>query len=395
MLSRSKKYGRMLKNKFVNFGARSKRIKETFILLTLGVLCVCIAPFANAESRIKDLVSIEGVRENQLVGYGLVVGLNGTGDTLRNAPFTQQSMIAMLERLGVNTRGTVMKPVNTAAVMVTANLSAFSRVGSRLDVSISSIGDAQNLRGGTLIVTPLLGADGEVYAVAQGSLQISGFTAGGDAESITQGVPTAGRIPNGAVIEKELNYALNDNESLNLSLRSPDFTTARRITAAINQSMGGAAATPLDPATIEVSVPDAYAGNMFSFLTDIEQLLVDPDQRAKVVVDERSGIIVIGKEVKVSEVAIAQGNLTIRVTETPQVSQPEPFSQGGQTEIVPRTEVTIEDEAGKKFAILESGVNLQDLVDGLNALGINPRDMIAILQALKVSGALHADIEVM
>ena len=280
-------------------------------------------------------------------------------------------------------------------VMVTANLNAFSRVGSRLDVSISSIGDAQDLRGGTLIVTPLLGADGDVYAVAQGSLQISGFTAGGAAESITQGVPTAGRIPNGAVIEKEVNYALNNNSNLNLSLRSPDFTTARRITSAINDYIGEAVAMPLDPATIELSIPDRYAGSMFSFLTDIEQLNVTPDQRAKVVVDERSGIIVIGKEVKVSEVAIAQGNLTIRVTETPQVSQPEPFAQGGQTEIVPRTEVEIEDEAGKKFAILNSGVNLQDLVDGLNALGINPRDMIAILQALKVSGALHADIEVM
>ena len=396
MLSRSEKYGRMLKNNVVSFEAISNPMKDLFILLTLSIVYLFAIPVANASSRIKDLVSIEGVRENQLVGYGLVVGLNGTGDTLRNAPFTQQSMIAMLERLGVNTRGTEMKPVNTAAVMVTANLGAFSRIGSRLDVSISSIGDAQDLRGGTLIVTPLLGADGEVYAVAQGSLQISGFTAGGDAESITQGVPTAGRIPNGAVIEKELNYALNNNKTLNLSLRSPDFTTARRVSTVINQLIGSTAATPLDPATVEVSVPDSYAGNIFSFITDIEQLFVDPDQRAKVVVDERSGIIVIGKEVKVSEVAIAQGNLTIRVTETPQISQPEPFAQGGETAVVPRTEVTVEeDEAGKKFAILQSGVNLQDLVDGLNALGINPRDMIAILQALKVSGALHADIEVM
>ncbi|HRW30464.1 MAG TPA: flagellar basal body P-ring protein FlgI, partial [Emcibacteraceae bacterium] len=309
-----------------------------------------------------------------------------------------QSLIAMLERMGVNTRDAVMKSVNTAAVMVTANLNAFSRVGSRVDISVSSIGDAQDLRGGTLIATPLLGADGEVYAVAQGSIQISGYTAGGNAETITQGVPTAGRIPNGALIEKELNYALNNNDSLNLSLRSPDFTTARRITTAINNFMGQNVALPLDPATIEVSIPQGYAGSMFSFLTDIEQLNVTPDQLAKVVVDERSGIIVIGKEVKVSEVAIAQGNLTIRVTETPQVSQPAPFTQapGAQTQVVPRTEVTVEeDEAGKKFAILEEGVNLQDLVDGLNALGINPRDMIAILQALKVSGALHAEIEVM
>ncbi len=374
-----------------------KSVGYQFVMAVLVFLSlVLITTQALAQSRIKDLISVEGVRENQLIGYGLVVGLNGTGDTLRNAPFTQQSMIAMLERMGVNTRGTVMKSVNTAAVMVTANLGGFSRVGSRIDVSISSIGDAQDLRGGTLVVTPLLGADGEVYAVAQGSVQISGFTAGGGAETITQGVPTAGRIPNGAVIERELNYSLNDNSSLNLSLRSPDFTTARRISATINEFIGETVSQPMDPATISVNIPGRYAGNMFSFITDIEQLSVDPDNRAKVVVDERSGIIVIGKEVKVSEVAIAQGNLTIRVTETPQVSQPEPFGQGDTT-VVPRTEVAvdIEDDVGKKFAILESGVNLQDLVDGLNALGINPRDMIAILQALKVSGALHADIEVM
>lgn len=392
MLSPANKTSRMLSK----INLKNSKIQPLFMLLILVVLNSAFAEFASAQSRIKDLVSFEGVRENQLVGYGLVVGLNGTGDTLRNSPFTQQSIIAMLERMGVNTRGAEMKSVNTAAVMVTASLSAFSRVGSRVDVSISSIGDAQDLRGGTLIVTPLLGADAEVYAVAQGSIQISGFTAGGAAESITQGVPTAGRIPNGALIEREVLYALNDNSSLNLSLRSPDFTTARRITSAINGLMGNNVALPLDPGTVEVNIPQGYRGNMFSFLTDIEQLNVSPDQRAKVVVDERSGIIVIGSDVKVSEVAIAQGNLTIRVTETPQVSQPEAFGQG-DTVIVPRTEVevNVEEDAGKKFAILESGVNLQDLVDGLNALGINPRDMIAILQALKVSGALHADIEVM
>ncbi|MCB2091444.1 MAG: flagellar basal body P-ring protein FlgI [Alphaproteobacteria bacterium] len=388
----------MLKKNYFYSNTNTFNFKKLVLFIIAPVFYLGMIHFAQAESRIKDLVSVEGVRDNQLVGYGLVVGLNGTGDTLRNSPFTQQSLIAMLERMGVNTRDAVMKSVNTAAVMVTANLNAFSRVGSRVDISVSSIGDAQDLRGGTLIATPLLGADGEVYAVAQGSIQISGYTAGGNAETITQGVPTAGRIPNGALIEKELNYALNNNDSLNLSLRSPDFTTARRITTAINNFMGQNVALPLDPATIEVSIPQGYAGSMFSFLTDIEQLNVTPDQLAKVVVDERSGIIVIGKEVKVSEVAIAQGNLTIRVTETPQVSQPAPFTQapGAQTQVVPRTEVTVEeDEAGKKFAILEEGVNLQDLVDGLNALGINPRDMIAILQALKVSGALHAEIEVM
>lgn len=390
MLSRVKKYGRMLSQNPITY-----HMRKTSLFMCMIILSTMPTSPSFADSRIKDLVSFEGVRQNQLVGYGLVVGLNGTGDVLRNAPFTEQSLIAMLERMGVNTRGREMRALNTAAVMVTANLNGFSRTGSRVDVSISSIGDAQDLRGGTLIVTPLFGADGEVYAVAQGSVQISGFTAGGAAQTVTQGVPTAGRIPNGAVIERELNYSLNDNTSLNISLRSPDFTTARRISYAINQHYGETVSSPLDPATIELNMPDTYPGNMFSFITDIEQLNVAPDQRAKVVVDERSGIIVIGSEVKVSEVAIAQGNLTIRVTETPQVSQPGPFAEGAETEIVPRTEVEIEDEAGRKFAILESGVNLQDLVDGLNALGINPRDMIAILQALKVSGALHADIEVM
>lgn len=392
MLSLLKIIGRMLKCKNIRLTAK---LKKSFVFLCFLIVSLSSLQFASAESRIKDLVSFEGVRENQLVGYGLIVGLNGTGDTLRNSPFTQQSIISMLERLGVNSRGTVMKSVNTAAVMVTANLSAFSRRGMRIDVSISSIGDAQDLRGGTLVATPLLGADGKVYAIAQGSVQISGFTAGGGAETITQGVPTSGRIPNGAIIEEELDYALNNNTSLRLSLRSPDFTTARRITTAINQNMGSAVANPLDPATVEITLPDGYQGNMFSFITDIELLNISPDQRAKVVIDERSGIIVIGKEVKVSEVAIAQGSLTIRVTETPQVSQPQAFAQGGQTEVVDRTEIDVDDDAGKKFAILNGGVNLQDLVDGLNALGIGPRDMIAILQALKVSGALHADIEVM
>ena len=234
----------MLKNNFIDSSIATGVLKGKFIFFLMAVFYIFSVPFAQANSRIKDLVSFEGVRENQLVGYGLVVGLNGTGDTLRNSPFTQQSIISMLERMGVNTRGATMKSVNTAAVMVTANLNAFSRVGSRMDISISSLGDAQDLRGGILIVTPLLGADGEVYAVAQGSVQVSGFTAGGAAESITQGVPTSGRIPNGALIERELDYSLNSNKSLNLSLRSPDFTTARRITTVINQLMGETAATP-------------------------------------------------------------------------------------------------------------------------------------------------------
>ncbi|MBL4803061.1 MAG: flagellar basal body P-ring protein FlgI [Emcibacter sp.] len=374
---------------------RRKSFVQKFIALMLsGLISIANILPAQAASRIKDLVSIEGVRENQLIGYGLVVGLDGTGDSLRNAPYTKQSITAMLERLGVNTRGADMKGQNVAAVMVTASLTPFARPGNRIDINVSSIGDADNLRGGTLIVTPLKGADGEIYAIAQGSIQVSGFSAGGDASSITQGVPTAGRIPNGGIIEKKVNYSMITKKEIHLSLSSPDFTTSRRIARAINDKMGVQTAMSLDPSTILIIKPESYASNMVDLITDIEQIYVQPDQKAIVVVDERSGIIVIGNEVRVSEVAIAQGNLTIRVSETPQVSQPNPLG-GGETAIVPRTELNIEDGDGKKFALLKPGVNLQELVDGLNALGIGPRDMIAILQALKVSGALHAEIEVM
>ncbi len=347
-----------------------------------------------AKSRIKDIVSFEGVRDNVLVGYGLVVGLDGTGDTIRNSPFTRQSLEAMLERLGVNTRNTDMKTQNVAAVMVTANLPGFSRHGSRVDITVSSLGDAKNLKGGTLLVTPLMGADGEVYAIGQGPVQIAGFAAKGDAASITQGVPTSGRIPNGAIIEREIGFNMNALSSVRLQLKSPDFTTAGRIATVINNHLGTAAAAPLDPGTVELQRPSNYAYDMVSLLTQIEQLTVQPDQRARIVIDDRSGVIVIGSDVRVSEVAISQGNLTISVTETPQVSQPNAFSEGGETVVVPRTQLEVDDGSDKKLMIMRSGVNLQQLVDGLNALGVGPRDMISILQALKAAGALQADIEV-
>ena len=350
---------------------------------------------AEAASRIKDIVAVEGVRENQLVGYGLVVGLNGTGDSLRNSPFTRQSLEAMLERLGLNTRGTNMQTDNVAAVMVTGHLPAFARQGSRVDVLVSAMGDAQDLRGGTLLVTPLMGADGEVYAVAQGSVAVAGFSAGGDAESITQGVPTSGRIANGAIVERELAFEFARMQRIHLSLYNPDFTTAKRIAQAINNHLGASLAVPLDPATVRLSRPVNTPVAMFDLLSSIEQLEVTPDQPARVVIDERSGIIVMGSEVKINTVAIAQGNLTIRVTETPQVSQPTPFSEGGQTEVVPRTEVAIDTADNERLAIVSSGVSLQDLVDGLNALGVGPRDMITILQAIKAAGAMQAEIEAM
>ena len=348
---------------------------------------------AGATSRIKDLANIEGVRQNQLVGYGLVVGLNGTGDTLNNIPFTKQSLQAMLERLGVNVRGQTLRTGNVAAVMVTANLPAFGTQGTRIDVTVSALGDSKSLQGGTLLVTPLLGADGNVYAVGQGSVAIGGFQAEGEAAKIVRGVPTVGRIANGAIIEREIDFNLNRQSQLRLALRNPDFTTAKRIAAAINDYIGVPTAEPLDPGTIGLTVPALYKGNVVKLLTEIEQLQVEPDEAAKIVIDERSGIIVMGRDVRVSQVAVAQGNLTVTISETPQVSQPAPFSRG-QTRTVPRTRIGVQED-GKKLAVVNEGVSLQQLVDGLNALGIGPRDLIAILQAIKAAGAIQADIEVM
>lgn len=367
--------------------------RTTSIIAAFGLMALA-APAVHAYSRIKDITDIEGVRENMLVGYGLVVGLNGTGDSLRNAPGTQQSLQAMLERLGVNTRGANISSGNVAAVIVTASLPPFAAQGSHIDVTVSALGDAKNLQGGTLLVTPLLAADGNVYAVSQGQIAINGFSAQGAASSVTKGVPTSGRISSGAIVEREIPFNLASLNSLRLSLRNPDFTTARRVSNAINAFMGSAVATADDPATVRVTVPANNRGNMVGLLTDIEQLRVEPDLPAKVVIDEASGIIVMGSDVRISSVAIAQGNLTIRVTETPDVSQPAPFSQG-ETTTIPHTDIQIEEPTDRKLAVMRPGVSLQQLVNGLNALGVSPRDMIAILQAIKAAGALQAEIEVM
>jgi flagellar P-ring protein precursor FlgI len=365
-----------------------------FIALTLVVASVATTP-ASANSRIKDIADFEGVRDNLLVGYGLVVGLNGTGDTLTNSPFTQQSLIGMLERLGINVRNSTMKTANVAAVMVTATLAPFARAGTRIDVSVSALGDAKSLQGGTLLVTPLIGADGEVYAVSQGTISVSGFVAQGQAATITKNIPTTARIANGAIVERQIDFQLASLQSVHISLRNPDFTTANRVAQAVNSFLGTGAALTLDPSTIAITVPAKYHDNVPALLTDIEQLRVVPDQTARVVIDEQSGVIVMGENVRISTVAIAQGNLTIRITETPQVSQPTPFSTGGTTQTVARTNVQIDSSDDKKLAVLSSGVTLQELVNGLNAMGIGPRDMISILQAVKASGALQAEIEVM
>jgi flagellar P-ring protein precursor FlgI len=277
--------------------------------------------------------------------------------------------------------------------MVTANLPAFGTQGTRIDVTVSALGDSKSLQGGTLLVTPLLGADGNVYAVGQGSVAIGGFQAEGESAKITRGVPTVGRISNGAIIEREIEFVLNRLGRLRLALRNPDFTTAKRIAAAINDFIGAPTAEPLDPSTVQIGIPQRFQGNVIALLTEIEQLQIEPDLPARIVIDERSGIIVMGRDVRVSTVAVAQGNLTVTISEAPQVSQPNPLARG-QTTVVQRTNIGVKED-GKKLALVRDGVSLQQVVDGLNALGIGPRDLIAILQAIKAAGAIQADIEVM
>lgn len=365
-------------------------------LFTLSVFLVC--PLHALEIRLKDVVSIEGIRENQLIGYGLVVGLNGTGDTLKDAPFALETMVSMLDRLGVNVRDKIatMKTKNVAAVMVTANLPAFGRQGSRMDVSVSAIGTSQSLQGGTLLVTPLLGADGGVYAVAQGPITIGGFSAAGlSGSSVVKGVPTTGRIASGAIIEKETGFELADVRQLKLSLHNPDFTTAKRIEKAINIFTHEKSARLLDNATVQLTIPKGDTTDIAGFLTAIEQLTFIPDHIAKVVIDESNGVIVMGDNVRISKVAVSHGNLTIRIAETPQVSQPNPFSTGGQTEVVNRSQISVDETNDKKMTVLPEGVTLDALVKALNTLGVSPRDMITILRTIKAAGALQAEIEVL
>lgn len=344
-----------------------------------------------ARVRIKDIAAFEGVRENQLVGYGLVVGLNGTGDSLRNSPFTERSIGGMLERLGVgNLSGEDMRTRNTAAVMVTAMLPPFARTGSTIDVVVSSLGDAPSLQGGTLIVTPLTGADGDIYAVAQGPVAVSGFTAGGANANTTQGVPTVARIEAGATIEKEIGFDFRRLESVRLALRTPDFTTATRMGDAINAALGDGVATVLDPGTVEVRTPSGAEVNRV--IAQIETLTITPDVVARVVVDSRTGTIVMGADVRISPVAVSQGGLTVTVQETLEVIPPEPFTVG-DTVIVPETSVEVQ-EREAQFTILRGDVSLQELVDGLNAIGVTAPQTIAILQAIRAAGALHADLEI-
>ncbi len=356
-------------------------------ILSIALTLCFLSTICVANSRIKDIADFEGVRENQLVGYGIVVGLDGTGDNVKSIDFTKESIITMLDRLGINARDGQLKSRNVAAVMVTANLPAFAKAGSKIDVMASAMGDAKSLKGGTLLVTPLLGANGQVYAVAQGQLAIGG----GNIDSM--GVETSGRIANGAIVENETNFDLSSLNPIKISLRNPDFTTAKRVAEAINTHLGQDVALALNSSSIEVEIPNIYKDKLVSLLTKIEQLKVQPDQLARIVIDEASGIVVIGKDVRINKLAVAQGNLTIKIADVSLLSEPEPFEQGYST-VSDYELVEAMPAVDAKLSVMDMGVNLQDMVDGLNALGVSPRDLISILQAIKASGALQADIEV-
>ncbi|PKP70953.1 MAG: flagellar biosynthesis protein FlgA [Alphaproteobacteria bacterium HGW-Alphaproteobacteria-4] len=358
----------------------------------LAVLILCLLPLVAtaAPIRIKDLVEFDGVRGNDLVGYGLVVGLNGTGDGLRNAPFTEEIMANILERLGVNVSGEQFRPKNVAAVLVTATLPPFARTGSQISVTVSAIGDAKSLLGGTLIMTPLNAADGAIYAVAQGTIIAGGAAASGEGASVVQGVPTAGVIPSGGRIEREIDFDFGTLAHVRLALRNPDFTTAGRIEQVINAEFGRVVARMLDSGTVNVEIAAARLASPAHVLGRIENLTVEPEQRARVVVDQRSGTIVMGADVRISRVAVSQGNLTLRIQEAPLVAQPNPFARG-ETVVVPRTEATITEEPGVGMAEISAGTTLSEVVAGLNALGVSPRDMIDILKSINSAGALHAE----
>jgi flagellar P-ring protein precursor FlgI len=365
---------------------------RAWMAAVLSVLVAAMPYGASAQTRIKDITDVEGVRDNQLVGYGIVAGLNNTGDQLLNAPFTRESLVSMLERLGVNIRDqeAALQTKDVAAVMVTANMPPFIKPGERIDVMVAALGDATNLTGGSLLVTSLLGADGSVHAVAQGPVATGAISARGQAQTVTRGVPTSGRIANGAVVELAIPFELARLATPRLELRNPDLTTAMRIAAAVNRQMGGGIAKATDPRTVALNL---QGRDVVESLARIEQLPVEPDNGAKVVIDEASGIIVMGANVVISTVAVAQGNLTIRVTETPQVSQGGAFSNAPGT-VVPRTNIAIDDQSDRKLGMLPRAVTLQELVRNMNALGVGPRDIISILQAIKAAGALQADLEV-
>jgi len=373
------------------------RFSETAIRFTAIILGVIILLAAGAvtapAARIKDIANIRGVRQNQLFGYGLVVGLDGTGDGNKSL-FTVQSLSSMLERMGVTTHPDQLKVKNVAAVMITANLPPFARTGSRIDVLVSSIGDAKNLQGGTLLLTPLKGADGNVYAVAQGPVSTGGFSYGkGTGTGVQKNFPTVGRIADGALIEREIANNFNQREELTLALHAPDFTTATRVAQAINMAFGDDLAAAPDAGTIKVKVPDLYRGRSVELVALIENLGVTPDMVSKVIINERTGTVIMGENVRIATIAIAHGNLSIQVNRQDNVSQPLPFSRGGETVVTSDRQMTVEEGRNPLF-LVESGVSIGEVVRALNALGVSPRDLIGIFQALKAAGALQAELQI-
>ncbi len=362
------------------------------LLSSILVIFAMMVSSGHASSRIKDIVTFEGIRDNILIGYGLVVGLDGTGDRLQNSPFTEKSLEAFLSRLGVNTMDMNLNARNVAAVTVTGTLPPFSRSGSRIDVTVSTLGDARSLSGGTLVATPLMGPDGNLYAVAQGAVAIGGFKALGDSGSTVQeGVTTSGYISNGAIVEREIDFDLDSLDTVNLALRNPDVSTAKQIAQAINQEMNMGLAKALDSGTVQMEVPEQYEDQVAMLIAEIEQLQIIPDQPARILIDEASGTIVMNENVRIDTVAIAQGNLLIQIAEGFDVNQPNVLADG-QTVVTPATAVGVT-ERGMQMAVLEEAGNLNELVDGLNTLGVSPRDLITILQSIKAAGALQADIE--
>ncbi len=361
-----------------------------------GLIIVALLATPALAVRIKDLINITGVRNNQLTGFGLVIGLNNTGDRATNVFFSIQTIVNMLQKLGVTVpenRIAQLQFKNIAVVMVTAAMPAFVRQGDQIDVTVSSIGDSVSLQGGTLLMTPLKGPDSETYAVAQGPVSIGGFIVQGGAQGTQKNHPTVGRIANGAIIEKEIPGNFNQKKEIFLSMKKNDFTTASRMAKVINMDMKDVVATPLDGRTVHLKVPAFYRDNTSGLVTRIESLQVNPDNIARVIIDERTGTVVMGENVRISTVAVAHGSLFVQIKEEPIVSQPPPLSDNGETVVVPRTRVTVE-EGEDRLIIVPSGIGIGEVVNALNAIGVNPRDLIAILQAIKASGALHAELEI-
>lgn len=380
-------------------------------ILGMVLMLSFIGSSAGMSARIKDISSIKGIRQNQLFGYGLVIGLNGSGDK-GGTSFTRQGLANMLEHMGIHVNPEDLKAKNVAAVIVSAKMPPFARVGEKVDITLSSIGDAKSLQGGTLLLTPLKGVDDKVYALAQGPVLIGGFSAGGDAGGgVTKNHPTVGRISGGATIEREIPLTLLGKKELTIILNHQDFNTATRVAGAINSRVGNNLAKPIDSGTLKIKIPQAFQDNIVHLIAKIGEIEVVPDAVAKVIVNERTGTVVVGENVRIQKVAVAHGNLSIRIKEKKQVSQPPPFAPagrnapptqteggtivapGGSTVVTPESDVSVAEE-GSRLLLVPNGRTIGELVNALNAIGVTPRDLITILQAIKAAGALQGELEI-